>query len=217
MKINDLNDLNDKLDSEISWRKKELSFIKENIHLTEGFKKETMLRAGIPLLYAHWEGFIKNAATFYLCYVSGLKIKYSELTNNFLAISLKNKIDQNLIKPNKNSLHTEIINIILESMNSESSIPYKDKIDTKQNLNSQAFKEIMSVLNFDINSYELNFNLLDSKLLNMRNQIAHGHILKAISLDESTYFEIYKKIIDMMEKFKEQIYTNSIKEHYKKV
>ena len=216
LEINDLNKLNDRLEKEIAWRKRELSSIKENIYLTDGFKKETMLRAGVTLLYAHWEGFIKNAATFYLCYVSSLKLKYSELTTNFLALAIKSDIDEKLIKPKKNTLHSEIINTLLQSINEESRIPYKNKIDTRQNLNSENFKDIMAVINFNIDDYKLNYNLLDAKLLNMRNQIAHGEVLKAIALDESTYFEMYEKILDMMEKFKEQVFTYSFAECYKK-
>ena len=84
----------DFIDSEHSWRRKELSAIRSNIATAKSSAKETALRAGIALLYAHWEGFVKNCAEAYLCYVSSLKLKYSELKDNFLAISMKAEINE---------------------------------------------------------------------------------------------------------------------------
>ena len=55
MKIRTEDELQDVIDSEIAWRKKELSAVKANINTARNFAKNTALRAGITLLYAHWE------------------------------------------------------------------------------------------------------------------------------------------------------------------
>lgn len=212
MKINDLGELTDKLDEEISWRKIDLSNIKKNIHGISGPSKDTMIRAGVTLLYAHWEGFIKQAATLYLCYVSSLKLTYSELHTNFLALTLKKKINENLIKANKCISHTEIINLLFEYNDKHSKIPCK--IDTKSNLNSDTFKDIMISINLEISKYELSFNLIDEVLLANRNKIAHGNFL---ILKEKDYFELHDKILSMLETFKQQILDATETEAYRKV
>lgn len=77
MKIRTLNDLQDMIDAEMAWRKKELYALKSNIQSSRAFAKETALRSGIALLYAHWEGAIKNIAYYYLIFVSYQKIPYN--------------------------------------------------------------------------------------------------------------------------------------------
>lgn len=47
MKIRTEDELQDVIDSEIAWRKKELSAVKANINTARNFAKNTALRAGI--------------------------------------------------------------------------------------------------------------------------------------------------------------------------
>jgi len=47
------------------------------------------MRIGVTFLYAHWEGFIKNAARYYVKFVHTRNLKYNELTDNFITASLK--------------------------------------------------------------------------------------------------------------------------------
>lgn len=63
MKIRTENDLQDAIDSELAWCKRELSAVRSNIASARKFAKDTAIRAGIALLYAHWEGSIKNAVS----------------------------------------------------------------------------------------------------------------------------------------------------------
>lgn len=64
MKIRTIDELQDYVDKEMSWRRKELSAIKSNIFVAKEFAKNTALRSGIAILYAHWEGMIKNSRIF---------------------------------------------------------------------------------------------------------------------------------------------------------
>ena len=78
-KIRTVSQLSDKLSEEIAWRKKELIYIKSLIEKNRYKSVEsTLIRSGTALLYAHWEGFIKNAATSYVEFVARQNLKYSE-------------------------------------------------------------------------------------------------------------------------------------------
>lgn len=84
------------LDDDFSWRVKELSVLKSRVpRIKSGTLKDdeqdTFIRAGITLLYAHWEGFVKFAADNYLNYVSLRKLKHNELKTCFLALCLKKR------------------------------------------------------------------------------------------------------------------------------
>ena len=204
MKIRTEDELQDVIDSEIAWRKKELSAVKANINTARNFAKNTALRAGITLLYAHWEGAIKNLAYYYLVYVSSLKIPYNRLKPNFLAITLKNDI-RHFDETQKVTLQTEIVNKLLCRYNQGSNIPTENIISANSNLNSTIFTEIMSAIGLPTDEYEEDYVLIDEVLLEMRNKIAHGDNLESLSLDEDRFNEIYSKIFRLIEYFSTQI------------
>lgn len=216
MKINTLIELQDAIDSEMSWRKKELSALRANINSSRSFAKETALRSGIALLYAHWEGAIKNIAYFYLVYVSSQKIKYDNLKPNFFALSLKRELTK-FGDTKKTSTYTKFIEQFCEQRTKISRIPTEGVIDTKSNLNSDVFVEIMSTIGLDKSNYENDFNLIDEVLLNMRNHIAHGEHLVEISLDENRYDEIHNKIFSLINQFSIQISNAASRKLYLKV
>lgn len=203
-KIRTEEELYDYIDSEWSWRRKELTALKANIYGARNFAKSTALRSGIALLYAHWEGLVKNVATAYLNYVSNKRLRYNQLQDNFFALSIKDglkEFDATL----KASRYNKIIIDIRSKKNDKSCIPYENVIKTNSNLNSDIFVEIMETIGLDYSLYENQFKLLDGVLLKMRNEIAHGERIESLSLDEERFNEIYDKVILMMDQFRTQI------------
>lgn len=215
MKIRTINDLQDAIDAEMGWRKRELSAVKANIQSARNFAKDTALRSGVTLLYAHWEGAIKNIAEFYLMYVSSLKLPYSDLKFNFLALSVSEKTKL-FSETKKSTLHTKIVGEIFDLYSSKSQIPYSGIIKTNSNLNSEVFVEIMSVIGLETDKYETNFQLIDTVLLNMRNKIAHGEKLASIDLDEKRYNEIHDKIFTLIDMFSVQVLNAAVNKEYLK-
>lgn len=215
MKIRTLEDLQDAIDSEMAWRKRELSAIKANVQGARKFAKETALRGGIALLYAHWEGGVKNIAQFYLTYVSSLRLPYNELKRNFLAISIKSDLST-YESTGKASLQTRIVDDIFMKHTERSNIPKDGVIRTNSNLNSDVFTEIMSAIGLCCQSYEPHYKLIDEVLLNMRNKIAHGEQLGVVfSLDENRYNEIHDQIRKLIESFSIQVLNAAILKEYK--
>ena len=142
MKIRTIDELQDYVDKEMSWRRKELSAIKSNIFVAKEFAKNTALRSGIAILYAHWEGMIKNIATAYLSFVANQRLQYKELKNNFWSIAVKNDL-LGFDETRKSSRHNKIIKNIRNMEDKRAHIPYEDVIKTKSNLNSDVFIEFM--------------------------------------------------------------------------
>lgn len=216
MKIRTSEELYDLISHEQAWRRKELTAIRSNIATSRKFAKNTSLRAGIALLYAHWEGLIKNIATYYLCYVSCKKLKYSDLKQNFLALSVYKNLEL-FSESKKASMHNKIINEMHELADKISDIPYENVIKTNSNLNSEIFIEIMETIGLDYSSYETNFVLIDEVLLKMRNEIAHGERAEELDLDEKRFFEIYDKMVEMMNRFANQVANASCTNEFKKL
>lgn len=215
MKIRTVGNLQDAIDADMGWRKHELTAIKANIQAARNFTKDTALRSGIALLYAHWEGAIKNIAYYYLTYVSGLKLPYSELKLNFYAIALRSDVDRFTVT-SKASLQTKVVSDVFTKYSQTSQIPQEGIIRTNSNLSSQLFVEILHTIGLNINIYENYFNLIDEVLLGMRNKIAHGERLEALSLDESRYNEIHDKIFFLIDQFAIQVSNAAITKEYLK-
>ncbi len=88
MKIRTVEELQERIDEDFAWRRKELTYLENNIKSSKPHNIKTDLRAGIVLLYAHWEGFIKSAAENYLTFVASKKLNYDELSHCFVALAL---------------------------------------------------------------------------------------------------------------------------------
>lgn len=212
MKIRTAEQLQTALDDDFAWRRKELTTILTTVKSSRPKLLNTNIRVGIVILYAHWEGFIKNAAEYYLIYVAGKKLPFNELENNFIAICLKNKLVE-FEQTNKNTLHTQLINFLLGDLNIQASLPTDNVIKTQSNLNSNILKEILSILGIDYSQYELKEKYIDSQLLKIRNSVAHG---QDPDISEIDFYELYNEITIMMTSIKNEISNNASLAKYKK-
>ncbi|MBH8564055.1 hypothetical protein I8748_18000 [Nostoc sp. CENA67] len=201
--LDNLENLIDRLSQDSAWRKKELSDLKtliESKSLSFG-RHNAILRSGVTILYAHWEGFVKTSASSYLEFVAMQKLRYEELSSNFVALAMKAKLDQ-AMETNKPTIFTEVTEFIMTKMAERSSIPYKNVIKTGSNLSSSILREIICILGLDYSFFETKQVIIDEKLLKNRNTIAHGEYLL---LDREAYLELHSQVIEMMDNFRTQI------------
>ncbi|MFK0734161.1 MAG: MAE_28990/MAE_18760 family HEPN-like nuclease [Gloeotrichia echinulata GP01] len=202
MKIRTLEQLSDKLAEELAWRKKELSALKGLIDFKSfsSEKKKALIRSGITMLYAHWEGFIKVAANSYLEFVAMQNLPYNQLSNNFIALAMKDKLDQ-ANQTNKATIYNEVAEFFMTKMTERSVIKYENRITTS-NLSSSVFKEIILMLGLNYSYFESKQVLIDETLLKRRNMIAHGNYL---DIHEDDYDELHTQIVAIMDNFRNQI------------
>jgi hypothetical protein len=213
MTIRTLEQLSDSLAEDLAWRKKELSNLKSLIETSSmsSSQERVLLRSGITILYAHWEGFIKTAASNYLEYVAMQRLRYDELSSNFVALALKQKLSQ-ANETNKATIFTETIDFIRTQLIKRSSVPYKDVVQTGANLSSSVLREITCVLGLDYSFYETKQILIDNKLLAKRNFVAHGEYIK---LDKEDYLQLHSQVINMMDTFRNQVDNCATIESYR--
>jgi hypothetical protein len=202
-KIHTAEQLNEFLNSEISWRKRELSIFKLLLKgdAKSGATTNCLCRSGTTLLYAHWEGFIKAAAEGYLRFVASQELNYESLSNNFLAISIKARLNETL-EAKKIERYGSVVDFFRTQLATRSRIPWDSTVRTRSNLSSEVLEEITSTLGLDFSLYETKRKLIDEKLVNKRNNIAHGQYL---DLDESEYSALQEEVIGLMEIFRNQI------------
>lgn len=211
MKLRNAEQLSDRLSQDLAWRKKELSEVKSLVE-TRTFsdsRHNALIRSGICLLYAHWEGFIKLAANSYLEYVRVQKLSYGQLASNFLALAMKEKL-KHAKETNKPSLFIPVCDFFLEELDQRCLLP-KDVISTASNLSSDILKEITHLLRIDFSLYSTKSVLIDTKLLKTRNEIAHGEYS---IFDREEYLELHIEVITMLDIFRNQIENAAINQDY---
>ena len=66
--------LESSVERDLLWRKREISHIYLQIQAAEGDIQIALLRAALVMLYAHWEGFIKNTTEQYINFINKINI-----------------------------------------------------------------------------------------------------------------------------------------------
>lgn len=211
MNIRTTNQLYDFLSGELAWRKKELTDLKILIddHNLSKSKRSVLLRSGVALLYAHWEGFVKGAATAYLQFIAAQRLKNAELALHILAVSARSTLN-NATGANDINAHLLVTQFFVEQSEEEAHIPYKDAIRTS-NLNYRIFEDIGRMLGLDLSLASTSHHLIDERLLKNRNMIAHGEF---IPIDQQAYDDLHKEIIKLLDLFSNEITNCAIDKRY---
>ncbi|SIO66973.1 hypothetical protein SAMN05443247_11588 [Bradyrhizobium erythrophlei] len=196
-KIRTVTQLQEALDAEMGWRIKEISAFKLASKTEEGGRR-VFVRAGVALVYAHWEGFIKAASEAYLDFVDNQGHMYRELKSCFAVFGLKGKLallsDSRQAKPN-----IEAFDFVLGELDKPARMRISSAIDTESNLTSKVFANIATSLDIATSGYETKFNLIDESLVRRRNKVAHGDYL---DLGAADFRSLADEILQMMRDYK---------------
>ncbi|BCL83998.1 hypothetical protein ccbrp13_64630 [Ktedonobacteria bacterium brp13] len=210
-KIRTAEQLQQVLDDELAWRKKELVVIKSLV--TANSSPEIInchIRSGVALTYAHWEGFIKSAGNAYLDYIMTQQLTYAELTNNFVTIAAK-KLLRDAGSSNKVTIYAKVTDFFTSGLTERCSI--RMEIETKSNLSSDVLKDIIYTLGLDYTEYETKAKFIDKALLKNRNEIAHG---KQLLIDKDEFINTHETVVNLIDLFSNQISNAASRKTYKR-
>jgi len=209
----DFNNLIDELHENKDWRIQELkkigNEIKENINSD---LKPLFFGSLIPMIYAHWEGFVVSSVKKYFECLNSFNYKTTDLDICYIATAFESELEaisksQNFDKRKK---HLEILLKVVKDR-----VKFNKKIDTKSNLNFNTLIMICKKLNFDkskFNEYKSDLN----ELVNIRNAIAHGDT-PSFRFENFTDIEKYIDLIDnLMLDFIAEIEEIILHEKFKK-
>lgn len=168
--------------------------------------EKTAVRMAIPLLYANWEGYVREVCQLYLEFIEASGIRIRELMPGLLGY-----LWTSALKPITGGLNFERKKVVAElALNSmENPVCFADSeriINTKSNLNFDILMDIAAHLCLDNNAFiPLKHHL--NALVHLRNNIAHGSIPNGLNYN---IFEKYaSSLIDLMETF-EKIIVNAL-------
>jgi hypothetical protein len=196
-KIHTMTQLQEALDIEMSWRLKEISAFKLATKTEEGGRR-AFVRAGVALIYAHWEGFIKAASEDYLNFVDNQGHLYRDLKSCFAVFGLKGKL-ASLIASRQAKPNIAAFDFVLGELDKPARMRMSSAINTESNLTSKVFANIANSLDIATTSYETKFNLIDESLVRRRNRVAHGEYL---DIGASDFRTLADEVVQMMRHYK---------------
>lgn len=199
MKIRSLSVFQDELDNGFAWRVKEIAGLKMSVESKAmSLAQATLIRAGVPLLYAHWEGFVKQASEDYLEYVSNQRLKYNELSSCFVVFGAKKHLSH-VVESRRAAVNIAAVEFFRSCAEERADLSLSNAINTKSNLKSEVFVDIAMSLGVPLDPYDAYFNLIDESLLKRRNAIAHGEYL---DLDADSFRKLADEVIKLLRMYK---------------
>lgn len=200
MKIRTIGQLQATLDDEFAWRLKEIADVKLAARQHRTLGEKTLIRAGVALLYAHWEGFVKSAAAAYINFVDNQGRCYGELQTCFAVLGIRKHLSE-LAVTRKSRLQIAALEFIRNCSSAGTQLQ-TSVVDTESNLKSEVFENIAISIGIGTRQYESRFKLMDESLLRRRNKIAHGEYL---DLDADSWRALADEVIALMRDFKTDV------------
>jgi len=200
MKVRSLEELVAAIDGSLAWRRREVSVM---FGLSAGKKeleKEALARALLALIYAHWEGFVKDAALAYYRYVKTKNSAVDQLAPAFRAITLRNSLRTSPEGVRRIGAYRAALGLI--SPGGGAKLPPDSGADMESNLSYAVFEDVADTLGIDVSLCATKRNLISEKLVANRHRVAHG---ERVSFDEATLGEIRAGTFWCMEHFRDQV------------
>jgi hypothetical protein len=199
MSIRSVEELSDALSRELAWRRIEMTAFAGSIDAASGnaSRHTALLRAGVALLYAHWEGFVRAASSSYMEFVALQRLRNSELAPAFLAAAMKRML-KTAAETEQAKMHIEVVSFFATRLSERSQVPYKayrNAFARRNNITAAELEDILASLGIDSGPYETRRQLLTKLLVERRNAIAHGEYLV---VDAAGFTELRHKVFETM-------------------
>lgn len=209
MPIRTADDLADRLDEGLAWRRIELQALKAAISDAEKQSagsplSRALARSGLALLYAHWEGYVKESCTAYVEFVAKRRLRCDELSDGLLRTVLES-LGKRITTGDEDALLT-LLDAVRKPDNARARIPKIAMVDTKSNLRFHVLADILIKIGFSAEPFSTKDKLIDVSLCDRRNSIAHGREDFPVPGD---FTELLTEVISMMEQIRDIIMSGA--------
>jgi MAE_28990/MAE_18760-like HEPN len=203
MRIRTIDQLLDRVSNERVWRIREIIALRSQCFAPglSGHVAKALRRSFIPIAYAHWEGFTKKTANYYLEFVAMQGLQLGELNSAFVSLYLWKECATSLARGKAFSL-VEVCEALLSRRNQQVRLQYKDVISTNSNLDSKTLSDICSTLGLSFRNFETKALFIDAKLVGKRNHIAHG---EEQYIGEDDLEEIKTEVVLLIDLFRNEV------------
>jgi hypothetical protein len=165
------DDFLESISDELDRRREAVTRVKRVVAQVRGTTLEqTAAVMAIPVLYAHWEGFVKQAVGTYVEFVETQAMLPHQANAGIFAFSIKKRI-RGLIHNQSAAKMAEFAGWLIKI--ARDPMIFDDKsVDTRGNLSFSNLAALCESLSIDVRSLEIDKKKIDS-LVHKRNNIAH--------------------------------------------
>lgn len=188
------------VDQEFAWRVVEISTFVRAFEFS-GPAQPVLIRCGIPLLYAHWEGFVKSSTDAYLRFVCSVGLKTADISPNLRMQQFARAIGRFQRAQTMDERLANYERILAFPEATFRRLP-KDVTNTRSNLSSTVLAEIMESAGLNASLFAADSYFIDKKLLERRNHIAHG---RALEVDHDEFVRIKDGVLTLLRTYKNEI------------
>ncbi|HQS58043.1 MAG: hypothetical protein B7Y56_03755 [Gallionellales bacterium 35-53-114] len=174
------------------WRDGDFAKLKVNSSRVD---ESLWCRMCIPIIYAHWEGFVASSLKIMIDHLNDMKLSTEKIPTRLVVVGLsdtyrtlsgKQSFEQRLEFTNK------FRSLIKET------IKFRNKIDTKSNLKSNVLNELCQMFGFEFENFNGIIGDID-RLVHVRNSIAHGeNSMKPDMNNVQKYIEAVTQAMDIL-------------------
>ncbi|NVK38969.1 MAG: hypothetical protein HWE18_13670 [Gammaproteobacteria bacterium] len=162
-----MHDLIEEIQEENRWRDGELAIFKQN---PQNVDTNLWNRICLPMIYAHWEGYVVNSLKLLIGHLNSLELSPDEVSTKLVVLGL-DKSYSSLSGKQSFKQRIEFTNRFKELF--QKALKFKKEIDTKSNLNSKVLEELCTIFDFNFDAFKDVKSDID-RVVTFRNRIAHG-------------------------------------------
>ena len=162
-----MNNLIDEIQIENNWRDGELAVFKVNPQKVDS---PLWNRMCLPMIYAHWEGYVVSSLKLLIGHLNDLKLCPSEVQTKLIVLGLGTSYKS---LSGKQSFEQKIKFTDNFKDIFQKAIKFKKEVDTKSNLNSKVLFELCTIFGFNFDVFNEVVADID-RVVMLRNKIAHG-------------------------------------------
>lgn len=176
MKIRGSEELVDFIGARKQIRKRELVSLAEDLNPRGANPPTLVCRIAVVMAYAHWEGFVKEAASCYLHLVTHKTRSLGSLAQNFQALACRQELATGQNATKRIGPHIAIVKRLTDDISNSVRLDPDTAIDTESNLNSKVFENICDSLGIDYKGTWSTSGPFIDDLFTTRCGLAHGEI-----------------------------------------
>lgn len=200
-----IGEVEDALDDALSWRRVELQALGAAIAEAERSSPGSPLaralaRSGVAMLYAHWEGFVKESCQCYVDFVARRRLRLDELNEDLVRTVLQS-LSRRAAGGDESSI-AALVEAVTRPTVARARFQKGGIVDTKSNLRYAVLAEIMTAIGFPVSSFATRDKLIDRTLCDGRNGIAHG---RSMYPAPGSFAVLHAEVMEMMEEIRDLI------------
>lgn len=128
------------------------------------------------LAYAHWEGFVKDAATAYVSMVAHKSRRLADLAPCFQALACRQELRMAQAATRRIAPYMDVVSRVIDRLNESVTLNDSNAIDTESNLNADVFANICACVGVDYHASWSSDGPFMDDLFRTRCVIAHGEL-----------------------------------------